>query len=262
MHMLELNGGTDHVSAQDQACENMSMFGDDVYIAKYGGGLSLTMTTSNQLTVGAGAIMVNGRHCIIDPAETLEVVNGSTGMTRRDLLCVHWQAKSGTGVNQVESAELAIVKGTPAASGAVDPTIANKVIKAGVTEAYVPIARITVVDLTPTVSLLVPKLASLSELGDSLSQATTKQSATPANGMTCELVGSMVTVTLLNITLKANTWRTIGTLPAAYRPSADHFGVVFTLSNMGYFKVTPEGVVSAASAVAGNYTGSSSFPAK
>ena len=52
-----------------------------------------------------------------------------------------------------------------------DPTIANKVIKAGVTEAYVPIARITVVDLTPTVSLLVPKLASLSELGDSLSQS-------------------------------------------------------------------------------------------
>lgn len=170
MHMLEQNKGQDHVSAQDQAFENMSLHGSDVYLcSEYGNQLKLTMTSANQLSIDTGALLVNGRYCIIDPAETLSVDNGSSGMTEYDLVCVHWKVTSGTGTNQQEEVELAIVKGTPASSGAMDPTITNKVIKPGITEAYVPFARITKNGLTPSVELIVPELISEAKFRDSIS---------------------------------------------------------------------------------------------
>lgn len=171
MHMLEQNKGQDHVSAQDQAFENMSLHGPDVYLcSEYGNQLELTMTSANQLSIDTGALLVNGRYCIIDPAETLSVDNGSSGMTEYDLVCVHWKVTSGTGTNQQEEVELTIVKGTPASSGATDPTITNKVIKPGITEAYVPFARITKNGLTPSVELIVPELISEAKFRDSISR--------------------------------------------------------------------------------------------
>lgn len=170
MHMLEQNKGQDHVSAQDQAFENMSLHGSDVYLcSEYGNQLKLTMTSANQLSIDTGALLVNGRYCIIDPAETLSVDNGSSGMTEYDLVCVHWKVTSGTGTNQQEEVDLAIVKGTPASSGAMDPTITNKVIKPGTTEAYVPFARITKNGLTPSVELIVPTMVPEAEFRDSIS---------------------------------------------------------------------------------------------
>ena len=150
----------------------MALFGPDVYVcSNYGNGLDLTMTSANQLTIDTGALLINGRFCIIDPAETLTVDNGSSGMTEYDLVCVHWKVTANAGTaNQKEETELAIVKGTPAASGATDPVIANQTIKPGITEAYVPFARITKDGLTPSVALIVPKVVSDLEFRDSISQ--------------------------------------------------------------------------------------------
>lgn len=182
MHMLEQHQGKDHVSAQDQADENMADFGDGVYLAKYKGEyMEVSMESANQLTVSAGALWVNGRFCIVDPAETLTVDNGSSGMTEYDLVCVHWKETTATqqvalaegGTKEVsttvEETELVIVKGDPASSGATDPEISQTTIRAGVGEAWVPFARITKDGLTPSVAFIVDRLMPESVFRDSIS---------------------------------------------------------------------------------------------
>lgn len=176
MHMLEQHQGKDHVSAQDQADENMANSGDGVYLAEYKGEyMEVSMESANQLTVSAGALWVNGRFCIVDPAETLTVDNGSSGMTEYDLVCVHWKETTATGGTKevsttVEETELVIVKGDPASSGATDPEISQTTIRAGVGEAWVPFARITKDGLTPSVAFIVDKLVPESKFRDSISQ--------------------------------------------------------------------------------------------
>lgn len=183
MHMLEQHQGKDHVSAQDQADENMADSGDGVYLAKYKGEyMEVSMESANQLTVSAGALWVNGRFCIVDPAETLTVDNGSSGMTEYDLVCVHWKETTATqqvalaegGTKEVsttvEETDLVIVKGDPASSGATDPEISQTTIRAGVGEAWVPFARITKDGLTPSVAFIVDRLVPESDFRDSISQ--------------------------------------------------------------------------------------------
>ena len=180
MHMLEQHMGQDHVSAQDQADENMAQFGSGVYLTKYKDAYpTVEMTSANQLTIGTGSLLVNGRHCIIDTPEVLSVDNGSSGMTERDLVCVHWkeveaevQAASGDDTQTItkEEVDLVIVKGTPASSGATDPAISQDTIRSGVGEAWVPFARITKDGLTPSVALIVDRLVPESDFRDSISQ--------------------------------------------------------------------------------------------
>ena len=183
MHMLEQHQGKDHVSAQDQADENMAGSGSGVYLAEYKGEyMEVSMESANQLTVSAGALWVNGRFCIVDPAETLTVDNGSSGMTEYDLVCVHWKETTATqqvalaegGTKEVsttvEETELVIVKGDPASSGATDPEISQTTIRAGVGEAWVPFARITKDGLTPSVAFIVDKLVPESKFRDSIVQ--------------------------------------------------------------------------------------------
>ena len=185
MHMLEQHQGKDHVSAQDQADENMAGSGSGVYLAEYKGEyMEVSMESANQLTVSAGALWVNGRFCIVDPAETLTVDNGSSGMTEYDLVCVHWKETTATqqvalaegGTKEVsttvEETELVIVKGDPASSGATDPEISQTTIRAGVGEAWVPFARITKDGLTPSVAFIVDKLVPESKFRDSISHQT------------------------------------------------------------------------------------------
>ena len=181
MHMLEQHQGKDHVSAQDQADENMAGSGSGVYLAEYKGEyMEVSMESANQLTVSAGALWVNGRFCIVDPAETLTVDNGSSGMTEYDLVCVHWKETTATqqvalaegGTKEVsttvEETELVIVKGDPASSGATDPEISQTTIRAGVGEAWVPFARITKDGLTPSVAFIVDKLVPESKFRTSI----------------------------------------------------------------------------------------------
>lgn len=185
MHMLEQHQGKDHVSAQDQADENMAGSGSGVYLAEYKGEyMEVSMESANQLTVSAGALWVNGRFCIVDPAETLTVDNGSSGMTEYDLVCVHWKETTATqqvalaegGTKEVsttvEETELVIVKGDPASSGATDPEISQTTIRAGVGEAWVPFARITKDGLTPSVAFIVDKLVPESKFRTSIDQPT------------------------------------------------------------------------------------------
>lgn len=205
MHMLEQHMGQDHVSAQDQADENMAQFGSGVYLTKYKDAYpTVEMTSANQLTINPGSLLVNGRHCIIDTPEVLTVDNGSSGMTERDLVCVHWkevdakvQALDGDGTQTItkEEVDLVIMKGTPASSGATDPEISQDTIRSGVGEAWVPFARITKDGLTPSVAFIVDKMAPESEFRDSISQVaipvTFNAGTTPSGTVDCYAIPAL-----------------------------------------------------------------------
>lgn len=250
MHMLEQHMGQDHVSAQDQADENMAQFGSGVYLTKYKDSYpTVEMTSANQLTIGTGSLLVNGRHCIIDTPEVLSVDNGSSGMTERDLVCVHWkeveaevQAASGDDTQTItkEEVDLVIVKGTPASSGATDPEISQDTIRSGVGEAWVPFARITKDGLTPSVAFTVDKMAPESDFRDSISptELTTLVNVEGKHKVTYEVRSGIVIVRGSSLGY-ASTGGTnvggsknvdIGTMPEGLRPSEETF---FYLSGRG-----------------------------
>lgn len=227
MHMLEQHQGKDHVSAQDQADENMADSGDGVYLAKYKGEyMEVSMESANQLTVSAGALWVNGRFCIVDPAETLTVDNGSSGMTEYDLVCVHWKETTATqqvalaegGTKEVsttvEETELVIVKGDPASSGATDPEISQTTIRAGVGEAWVPFARITKDGLTPSVAFIVDRLVPESDFRDSISLTAVVLS----DSIKAIKSGNHVHIRVRNFPAPSNHYSTVGTVPESWKP--------------------------------------------
>ena len=253
MHMLEQHQGKDHVSAQDQADENMAGSGSGVYLAEYKGEyMEVSMESANQLTVSAGALWVNGRFCIVDPAETLTVDNGSSGMTEYDLVCVHWKETTATqqvalaegGTKEVsttvEETELVIVKGDPASSGATDPEISQTTIRAGVGEAWVPFARITKDGLTPSVAFIVDKLVPESKFRDSISptELTTLVNVDGKHKVTYEVRSGIVIVRGESLgdsgsggtDAGGSKYVELGTMPEGLRPSENTF---FYLSGRG-----------------------------
>lgn len=265
MHMLEQHMGQDHVSAQDQADENMAQFGSGTYLTKYKDAYpTVEMTSANQLTIGTGSMLVNGRHCIIDTPEVLTVNNGSSGMTERDLVCVHWkeveakvQAASGNGTQTItkEEVDLVIVKGTPASSGATDPKISQDTIRSGVGEAWVPFARITKDGLTPSVAFTVDKMAPESEFRDSISPVSVECNLnTNAQGQKIKLskVGKLVTMSIGGTQLKSNlvSWgsRQIATIPVGFRPKDEKiYAALCTDNGVAAIRVENKGVLSVAS---------------
>lgn len=250
MHMLEQHMGQDHVSAQDQADENMAQFGSGTYLTKYKDAYpTVEMTSANQLTIGTGSLLVNGRHCIIDTPEVLTVDNGSSGMTERDLVCVHWkeveaevQAASGDDTQTItkEEVDLVIVKGTPASSGATDPEISQDTIRSGVGEAWVPFARITKDGLTPSVAFTVDKMAPESEFRDSISptELTTLVNVDGKHKVTYEVRSGIVIVRGESLgdsgsggtDAGGSKYVELGTMPEGLRPSENTF---FYLSGRG-----------------------------
>ena len=97
------------------------------------------MSSSNRATVGTGCASIQGLDWHITAAESVTISNGSQGMKRNDIICAHYHRDSKTGNELVE---LVVLKGSPNATAAADPTIPSGKILSGAVDAYMPLWRI------------------------------------------------------------------------------------------------------------------------
>ena len=151
-----------HITAQQDRDVNIGIFGASAKILKgVGSEMAATVISANEVEIADGAFVAEGCTAEIQygTTESLTIENGTQGEQRIDLIVARYTKNSGTGV---EDMQLAVVKGTPAASNPAVPTYNTGTIADGDSPVDFPLYQvnlngisITSVDpLVSTVSVL------------------------------------------------------------------------------------------------------------
>ena len=122
LHLITGYAGTEHITSADQGAYNMGTFGDGEFVLNRGSKFAATVVTNNSITIANGEAMMQGRYIKlpIGTSESVSIDNGTSGQKRKDLIVLRYEKNSGTGV---ETATLAVKKGTPSSDTPSDPSV-------------------------------------------------------------------------------------------------------------------------------------------
>ena len=223
IELVDGKAGTMHISSEDKAIIHQAKFSKSDVVYDWGDVFKCDMSSSNRATIGTGCASIQGLDWHITAAESVTISNGSQGMKRNDIICAHYHRDSKTGNELVE---LTVLKGTPNATAAADPTIPSGKILSGAVDAYMPLWRIPLDGITvgTPVRLFTPRGA----LWDSVTQLW-KPPYTNDRLTLCR-VGRVVTVNG-NVKFDGSGQQNYSTaneiIPEAFRPLADMSIIAF-----------------------------------
>ncbi|RGP01999.1 hypothetical protein [Bifidobacterium pseudocatenulatum] len=165
IELVDGKAGTAHISSEDKAIIHQAKFSKSDVVFDWGDAFKCSMSSSNRATVGTGCASIQGLDWHITSAESVTISNGSQGMKRNDIICAHYNRNPKNGNELVE---LVVLKGSPNATAAADPTIPSGKILSGAVDAYMPLWRIPLDGITvgTPVRLFTPRGA----LWDSVTQ--------------------------------------------------------------------------------------------
>lgn len=154
-----------HATAEQAAGLNAGILGLDDYVLNVHDKLKITVVSANKVTIGTGELVMQGRHVSQGTPEDLIVTNGSQGQKRNDLIVCRY-AK---GSQNIESAKLVVVRGTPTMGTPTDPAVNTTSPLDGGTTYDMPLYRIPLDGITigtpvPLFNVLKP----MSDVWDSL----------------------------------------------------------------------------------------------
>lgn len=166
IELVDGKAGTAHISSEDKAIIHQAKFSKSDVVFDWGDAFKCSMSSSNRATVGTGCASIQGLDWHITSAESVTISNGSQGMKRNDIICAHYNRNPKNGNELVE---LVVLKGSPNATAAADPTIPSGKILSGAVDAYMPLWRIPLDGITvgTPVRLFTPRGA----LWDSVTQS-------------------------------------------------------------------------------------------
>lgn len=145
IELVDGKAGTAHISSEDKAIIHQAKFSKSDVVFDWGDAFKCSMSSSNRATIGTGCASIQGLDWHITAAESVTISNGSQGMKRNDIICAHYHRDSKSGV---ETVELVVLKGSPNATAAADPTIPSGKILSGAVDAYMPLWRIPLDGIT------------------------------------------------------------------------------------------------------------------
>lgn len=145
VELITGHAGSAHISAADDGWLNVGIVGDGKYVLDTGTQFACNVQSANAVTIGIGDALFEGRHVRVSATETVALDNGAQGVNRNDLICIKYEYNSST---SVESASLAVIKGTASSGAAVDPNIPSGSILEGATAAYMALWRIPISGIT------------------------------------------------------------------------------------------------------------------
>lgn len=156
-----------HATAEQAAGLNAGILGLDDYVLNVHDKFKITVVSANKVTIGTGELVMQGRHVSQGTPEDLIVTNGSQGQKRNDLIVCRY-AK---GSQNIESAKLVVVRGTPTTGTPTDPAVNTTSPLDGGTTYDMPLYRIPLDGITigtpvPLFNVLKP----MSDVWDSLTQ--------------------------------------------------------------------------------------------
>lgn len=178
------HAGKAHATAEQAAGLNAGILGLDDYVLNVHDKFEITVVSANKVTIGTGELVMQGRHVSQGTPEDLIVTNGSQGQKRNDLIVCRY-AK---GSQNIESAKLVVVRGTPTTGTPTDPAVNTTSPLDGGTTYDMPLYRIPLDGITiGTPVALFNVLKPMSDVWDSLTQMPDIESgmfigSTSANG--------------------------------------------------------------------------------
>lgn len=145
-----------HITAQQDRDVNIGIFGASVKILKgVGSEMAATIISANEVEIADGTFVAEGCTAEIQrgTTESMTIENGTQGEQRIDLIVARYTKVSGTGV---EDMQLAVVKGTPAASNPALPSYNTGTIADGDSPVDFPIYRVNLdgISITSVVALV------------------------------------------------------------------------------------------------------------
>lgn len=187
IELVDGKAGTMHISSEDKAIIHQAKFSKSDVVYDWGDAFKCSMSSSNRATIGTGCASIQGLDWHITAAESVTISNGSQGMKRNDIICAHYHRDSKTGN---ENVALTVLKGSPNATAAADPTIPSGKILSGAVDAYMPLWRIPLNGITvgTPVRLFTPRGA----LWDSVTQSGEWVVVARPRGYDAYFVASMV----------------------------------------------------------------------
>ena len=235
IELVDGKAGVAHISSEDKAIIHQAKFSKSDVVFDWGDAFKCTMGSANKATIGTGCASIQGLDWHITAAESVTISNGSQGMKRNDIICAHYHRDSSTGVEKVE---LAVLKGTPNATAAADPTIPSGKILSGAVDAYMPLWRIPLDGITvgTPVRLFTPRGA----LWDSVTLYN-------ARGFTVIRTGMMMLVRYSG-NIGSGSWDSVQceyVLPAELRPPVEVNGMVCVSNGQTarMLSVKPDGTI-------------------
>ena len=130
MNIITGYKGEPHVTSQQLRDTNIGTFGGGTHILDVGSQMAATVISANEVQIADGLLVAEG--CTAEVArgttESMTIENGSQGMLRTDLIVARYTKTAGTAV---EAMELAVIKGTPAASNPATPAYNEGLIADG-----------------------------------------------------------------------------------------------------------------------------------
>lgn len=209
IELVDGKAGVAHISSEDKAIIHQAKFSKSDVVFDWGDAFKCSMSSSNRATIGTGCASIQGLDWHITAAESVTISNGSQGMKRNDIICAHYHRNSYDGN---ENVELTVLKGSPNATAAADPTIPSGKILSGAVDAYMPLWRIPLNGITvgTPVRLFTPRGA----LWDSVTLYNAK-------GFTVIRTGMMMLVKYAGTFGNGGSWDAVQcdyTLPAELRP--------------------------------------------
>ena len=241
IELVDGKAGVAHISSEDKAIIHQAKFSKSDVVFDWGDAFKCSMSSPNRATIGTGCASIQGLDWHITAAESVTISNGSQGVKRNDIICAHYHRDSKTGNELVE---LTVLKGTPNATTAADPTIPSGKILSGAVDAYMPLWRIPLDGITvgTPVRLFTPKGA----LWDSVTQTCQLQwqstgSFVPAPysaSNTIKVRDGLIFVDLSSFRSTVNTGNfTVWTFKSGVKPSkAVSLGCVANVAGIAYGK--------------------------
>ncbi len=138
------SGNPDNVRSSDIGAFQAAAIGTEAYILS---GCVATMPNANTVSITAGYLLAHGRLVAVTPSN-LTIENGNQGQMRADLVCLQYDYNPST---KVETFSGVVVKGVPGTT-AIDPGYADASILDNPPLAQIPLWRVTLNGISPTVA--------------------------------------------------------------------------------------------------------------
>lgn len=209
-------GGTPHITSGDMGAMQAGVIGNGSYLLQGSDGTfpTVTMQDANHALIPVLNLVVEGRYARVTEAETTTIESGVSGRNRNDLVCLKYTRNG----QNIETAAIAVLKGTPKTGTAADPTVPSGSIHSASGTVWIPIARIPISGITPgTPVMLIKQLPPMSKLWDSVTQTLITCQYGKVTGVKA---GNVVQILVEWKSAVTASWDTgnFGVLPAGWRP--------------------------------------------
>ena len=205
--------GKKHITPEHDRDIHIGTYGDNSYVLSTGMKMEAEVSSNNEIKIRDGVLIHQGCAASIkkNTYDSLQIVNGSQGMKRIDLIIARYKKDKNTGI---ETLQLEVLKGTPSETEPMSPSYISGDIQAGDTVSDMPMYKITIEGLNiVAVDQLFTILPSMATIREDMTTST----ETLKSGVRLQRMGKLRILNLVDTSSAAD--GTIVNLAAGDRPA-------------------------------------------